>query len=152
MFATLITDSAYNLGFTKKLIDIKSQSDTLIFSIPIQYTLENRPIELEGDNPAIGISHYEHDFKSIKLNNSESVEVRLSNWGSAPLEIEKIESNCSCLTYSLSQTKLNAGESVVLEVQFNAQNRAGFERKTLAIFSNDPKRPTAIITFKAQIK
>jgi hypothetical protein len=152
MSATLITDSEVNLGYTKKVIAVNKGADSLIFSIPVQFTLESKPGNAVEDSPSIGLSLYEHNFRSVEVNETESVEITLSNSGVGNLQIEKIESNCDCLTYKLNQASLTSGESTMLKVQFDAKNRAGFERKTLAIFSNDPRRPTVIIAFIAQIK
>ncbi|MFT6828524.1 MAG: hypothetical protein ACJAZV_001817, partial [Roseivirga sp.] len=47
---------------------------------------------------------------------------------------------------------LIAGESVQIDVYFNTKGRSGYETKTLAFFTNDPNRPTSIVTFKANVR
>lgn len=150
--AELISDSLFDLGYSKRVIEIKSTKDSVSFFLPIQYTLEKKPSIYQVESPILNISVIEHDFKVINQNETKSFEVMISNGGLAQLEIEKIESNCSCLTYELNQSSIGAGEAVVLKVQFNAKDRSGFEKKTLAIFSNDPRKPTTVVSFKAQIK
>jgi len=85
-------------------------------------------------------------------NTKKSVNITLSNRGNEPLELLKIESNCSCLLYDVKRAAIAPGESVEMQVTFDATDRLGFERKTLAIFSNDPRKPTAVITFRAHVK
>ncbi|WP_339607061.1 DUF1573 domain-containing protein, partial [uncultured Roseivirga sp.] len=120
--------------------------------IPVQFTLENKPITASPDSPYLSVSDLDHDFKVLGVNDKGNVTIKLSNSGNEPLEFFKIESNCSCLKYDIDKAVLASGESVDMEVTFDATNRLGFERKTLAIFSNDPRKPTVVITFRAHVK
>ncbi|MGW8123078.1 DUF1573 domain-containing protein [Roseivirga echinicomitans] len=152
MSIVLKTDSLLNPGFTNETVQVKDRNDSLIFSIPVQFTLENKPSEVSSDSPYLTVSSLNHDFKVLQTNDKRSVKITLSNAGRELLELYKIESNCSCLEYSIDKASLTSGESVEMEVTFNATNRLGFERKTLAIFSNDPRKPTVVITFLAHVK
>lgn len=152
MSVVLKTDSLLAPGFVKEMVQVKDRNDSLIFSIPVQFTLENKPTTANPDSPYLSVSDLDHDFKVLGVNDKGNVTIKLSNLGNEPLELFKIESNCSCLKYDIDKAVLASGESVDMEVTFDATNRLGFERKTLAIFSNDPRKPTVVITFRAHVK
>lgn len=141
------------LGFTRERFSVFTSDSSLLFTIPLQYTLENRPMGMSTRAvPHLTLSKLTHDFKVMEKGTREQVDIRLTNTGNAPLWIEKLESNCTCLEYEMVPQELEAGQSVVLSVTFNATNRKGYERKTLALFTNDPDQPTKVITFKAHVK
>lgn len=152
MNIVLKTDSLLVPGFTKEIVQVKDKNDSLVFSIPVQFTLEQKPSDYTADSPYLAISDLDHDFKVMAPNTKKSVNITLSNRGNEPLELIKIESNCSCLLYDVKRAAIAPGESVEMQVTFDATDRLGFERKTLAIFSNDPRKPTAVITFRAHVK
>lgn len=139
-------------GFTRENFSVFDADSSLLFTIPLQYTLEKRPILPAGAVPHLTLSKLMHDFKVMKKGTRQQVNIRLTNTGNARLQIEKLESNCNCLQYKMVPKSLKAGQSVVLTVTFNATNRMGYERKTLALFTNDPKQPTKVITFEAHVK
>lgn len=150
--AQLRTDASFSLGFNRSLIKIKDKAGRLIFTVPVQFTLEERPNFTEENSPRLAVNIVEHDFKSIQQNSIGSTQILVTNIGIGVLQLKKVESNCDCLTYQLSKDNLQAGESVQIDVFFNAKNRVGYERKTLAIFSNDPTRPTTVVVFKANVR
>ena len=140
------------LGFTREKFSVFDADSSLIFTIPLQYTLEKRPMLSAGVVPHLTLSKLTHDFKVMKKGTRKQVNIRLTNTGNALLRIEKLESNCNCLQYKMVPQALKAGQSVVLTVTFNATNRMGYERKTLALFTNDPEQPTKVLTFEAHVK
>uniref|UniRef100_UPI004047BBF1 DUF1573 domain-containing protein n=2 Tax=Roseivirga sp. TaxID=1964215 RepID=UPI004047BBF1 len=150
--AQLRTDASFSLGFNRSLLKINDKTGGLIFTVPVQFTLEQRPNLAEDNAARLAINKAEHDFKSIQQDGLDSTQILITNIGKGILELKKIESNCECLTYQLPKDNLQAGESVQMDVFFNAKSRAGYERKTLAIFSNDPTRPTTVVVFKANVR
>jgi hypothetical protein len=148
----LIADTSLDLGFTRTLLQLKDSNDSLIISIPEQFTLEERPSNVEGNSPRLAISRTEYDFKSLQENSIDSTQIVVTNIGTGVLQLKKIESNCSCLTFKSPKSSLEAGESIQIEVFLNTKDRVGFERKTLALFTNDPSRPTSVVTFKATVR
>ncbi len=138
-------------GFVKDRLDFY-KGEKLRGSIPIQYTLIPKPQDAALDAARISISRDSHDFKVVKVGAEVTTSFMLRNRGAKVLDLSKIESNCDCLTYQLPKTELGIGEEVEMSVTFNAKNRIGLERKTLAIFSNDPEQPTQVITIRAHVK
>ena len=142
-------------GFQKVNIELRREDKTLA-NLPVQFTLIPKQRfadnELVAGGPALTSSVINYDFKELNVGDVETTTITLANVGNDDLQIEKLESNCECLTYDLKKMKLKSGESQSFNVSFNAKGRIGLERKTLAIFSNDPTNPTLVITFRAHVK
>jgi len=139
-------------GFVRENLSLFDKDKKLVAVLPIQYTLEDNRSSAVRDAPKLSLSKVGHDFKVMKAELTKQVAIKISNTGMADLKFYKIESNCECLTYSLKDEILSPGQSSELIVKFNSKERRGFERKTLAIFSNDPNEPTKVLVFKAHVK
>ncbi|MEC7755520.1 DUF1573 domain-containing protein [Roseivirga sp. UBA1976] len=141
-------------GFQRYNLELINEGKTLA-NLPIQFTLLPPPVQADSvvhERPIFTSSLINHDFKEVKKGQVREVEVVLANVGNAELVIEQLETNCTCLTYSLAESKLQPGSSTVLTVTFDATNRSGLEKKTLAVFTNDPNNPTQVLTFRAHVK
>lgn len=148
------TDKAPS-GFHKIPISLKLAGDT-ISNLPVQFTLlpglQYAQDEQVSGGPTLTTNLINHDFKVLEVGEIQSVEVVLANLGQEDLKLEKLESNCDCLTYEIPKMTIAPGESISMTVTFNATGRIGLERKTLAIFSNDATNPTHVLTFRAHVK
>ena len=148
------TDKAPS-GFQKTPISLKLAGDT-ISNLPVQFTLLPALTYAEDEQvsggPTLTTNLINHDFKVLEVGQIQSVEVVLANLGQEDLKLEKLESNCDCLTYEIPKMTIAPGESISMTVTFNATGRIGLERKTLAIFSNDSSNPTHVLTFRAHVK
>ncbi len=144
-----LSNNQSEVGFRREVVKLY-RKDKLLTALPIQFTLlPNRKQRSESARLSSSIVNY--DFKVMKVNEKKEAVVVLANNGNAPLQIEKIESNCDCLTFNNIE-RIESGRSQELRVIFNATGRLGLEKKTLAIFSNDPNRPVRVLTFKAHVK
>lgn len=151
----LVASNKAMSGFQKTTFDLM-KDDKLLGKMPVQFTLLPAPEydseEMVSGAPNITSSIINHDFKVMKVGEVQSVDVTLANLGKAPLQLESIQSNCDCLSYEIPKMNLGSGESIRMTVTFDATDRIGLERKTLAVFSNDPSNPTMVLTFKAHVK
>ena len=149
----LNSSSESTLGFHREIVKILNESGEEITALPIQYSLEAKPASRQpGVSPNLVVSRSNHDFKVMEVGQKKSVSIVVTNRGQDVLDIERLEANCDCLEFEMPTRSLAHGESAELVVTFNASGRLGFERKTLALFSNDPGRPTRVLTFKAHVK
>ncbi|OEK04897.1 DUF1573 domain-containing protein [Roseivirga misakiensis] len=148
MQISFASNDASQLGFQRKIVKIYQESKLLV-ALPIQYTLLPRTDEPSGARLYSNIINY--DFKVIKVGQSKDVVISLANNGNELLEIEKMESNCDCLAFN-QISSISPGSSQRLRVTFNAKGRLGLEKKTIAIFSNDPKKPVQVLSFRAHVK
>ncbi len=150
---SLKSDESQALGFTRDRLKLLGADSSVIAILPVQFTLEPTPAYGQHSQaPHLAVSKLTHDFRVMKEGDYESVNITISNTGSGPLKIEGLEANCDCLEYELGNMELAQGTSASLKVSFNAKNRQGYERKTLALFTNDPTQPTKVLTFKAHVK
>lgn len=145
---TVPTYKSSQLGFVKRILPIIKGNDTIAY-FPIQYTLFP---EKSQSNARLGITKVNFDFRVVEEGEIATEVIFLSNNGSDVLNIEKVESNCDCLRFELTEESIKPGENAQLKVVFDFTNRTGLERKTLAVFSNDGVRPVQVITFKAHVK
>lgn len=152
MELTYSPDSMLTRGFVRENLSLWDANKKLIAVMPVQYTLEDDLTSESGLAPKLLVSKESHDFKVMSSGLMKQVSIKISNIGDVDLSFFKIESNCDCLTYSLKTDVLSPGQSTELIVQFNADQRIGYERKTLAIFSNDPAESTKVLVFKAHVK
>lgn len=148
---SLQSNEEHNLGFTREKLQIMSPDSALIATVPLQFTLEEIPTKNTA-GPHMSISRLRHDFRVVKQNEQKTVSITLTNSGRSILNVERVEANCDCLEFELGKQELEQGESTILTVTFNATDRIGYERKTLALFTNDPDQPTRVLTFKAHVK
>lgn len=149
MTIELVTNEQSDLGFQKHAVKVYDQ-EKLVTVLPIQYTLLPKTgNSLQG--PKLSSNIVNHDFKVVKEGQTKEVMVSLANNGAELLNIEKIESSCDCLSFNEIE-EIGPGKSQSLTVKFNAVGRAGLERKTIAIFTNDPQKPVLVLTFRAHVK
>ncbi len=75
--------------------------------------------------------------------------VTLRNEGDQPLEIQKIQSSCPCLTVvAPEQPTIAPGGSLALTFQYDTKDAVGERQASIAIDTNDPKEPVAVFELK----
>lgn len=144
-----LSNQSSRLGFQRQIIELH-QNGRLLAALPVQYTLIPNLSSNEG-GAKITTSIVNHDFKVVKVGDKKEVTVSIANNGSEKLDITRMESNCDCLIYNEIQS-ISPGTSQNLRVIFDAKGRLGLERKTIAIFTNDPNKPVQVLTFRAHVK
>ena len=101
--------------------------------------------------PLLECSMKNIDFGKISSNQSSSHTVNLYNKGIDLLSIRMIKSNCGCIEWNLEEKNIVAGDSTVLTIIFNPQNRQGRQFKNLTLFTNDPLNAAHVISLEALI-
>ncbi|MBD3630763.1 DUF1573 domain-containing protein [Cyclobacterium sp.] len=109
------------------------------------------PINQLDSVPKLEISEQEVDLGRISSNKPVSGTLTLENTGPQPLNLRKVVSNCSCLSFELPTHDLNSGQSVDIVFTFDPKGRRGIDHKTLTFFSNDPINPTQTVIIKSRI-
>lgn len=80
------------------------------------------------------------DFGTMTQRQTRDATVTLSNTGDATLEITKVDATCGCTVPELSITRLDPGQSTVMQVQFNSQQFQGKQLKYLKIYTDSPRQ------------
>ncbi len=77
----------------------------------------------------------------------------VTNAGQLNLLIRRIGSTCGCTVTEPSEPQLiKPGEQLTIDASFDSSDRIGAQRKTIAIYSNDPQRPRTAVTFSADVE
>ena len=144
-------------GFQSDNIEITTNDEVNpVKSFSVYATLEDYFPELSPEemskSPRLRLSGYTLDFGRVKSSNVSIREVQFSNSGKKELTIKALQPNCSCLTAVASRLILKPGESSVIKITLNAQERKGTQTKALTIYSNDPQNPVQRITLTAYIE
>lgn len=88
--------------------------------------------------PKLNIDKEAFDFGSLAKNTSTSQVFKITNTGKSALIIRKIQPSIPAITYTIPSTTIQPGETVDLNVTFNAQNRRGRQNLSLDLVTNDP--------------
>lgn len=113
------------------------------------------PIMMEEElatKPRLTFDKKLHDFKKINQGDTAVFEFLMTNSGQDTLKIRKTRTNCSCTISNLEKDQLAPGEESKLRVAFNTAGRKGQQFKNVTIFSNDPLRPTQMVSIKAMVE
>ncbi len=102
--------------------------------------------------PKMRIGEPNVDMGRIKQNQAVVREVMVSNLGKSTLELRSIQGNCECITVLTNKKFVKAGESSVLKISLDPQDRKGTQQKSVTIYSNDPKNPVQRITLAAYVE
>jgi len=101
--------------------------------------------------PRIVLETLDYDFGPLAANTSVSHRFKLSNGGSAPLAISRLNPSCGCTSTVRGKQALAPGESTELEVTFTTGGASGPTRKSVEVVSNDPVRPVLVLNFTADV-
>jgi len=106
----------------------------------------------EGRRPAIRFDRMTHDFGKIPSDRKVSVRWVFHNDGDAPLEIVAVRPTCGCTVTAPQDDLIPPGGTGALEVTFDPAGQQGSVRKSLAVMSNDPRRPSVLLTLRAEVQ
>jgi hypothetical protein len=101
--------------------------------------------------PAISFDKTHHDFGRITQDRKVAVKYHATNTGNAYLNITQVRPTCGCTYTMLGKWSLAPGEATDIEAQFDPKGFRGPIRKSIEVVSDDPKTPTTLLTFEAEI-
>ncbi len=101
--------------------------------------------------PVLECSVKNIDFGKISSNQLSRYTLNLYNKGINLLNIRMIKSNCGCIEWNLEKKNIVGGDSTILTIMLNPQNRKGRQFKNLTLFTNDPFNATHVISLEALI-
>jgi len=103
---------------------------------------------LDKPAPKITFEKTVHDFGQVGTGAKKRVaEFKFTNTGDGLLEITEVERCCGVVT-RLDKTEYAPGESGVLKVEYQSSSKAGVDRKTVYVRSNDKTNPRIALTIK----
>jgi len=104
------------------------------------------------NNGAAGIEfeNTTHDFGRIIQGEKVTYAFKFNNTGDGNLIISDVSSSCGCTVPSFTKEPVKPGETGLIRVTFESENRRGFQNKTVTVVSNT-KPNTTTLKIKAQI-
>ena len=102
--------------------------------------------------PRIVLSESNWDFGEIRQSETRMTKmIRVTNEGDATLDIKGIRVTCGCVEGDLPSQKIEPGQGATLELRLRSSNTVGAVSKHCVISSNDPERPTVVVSIKGTI-
>ena len=133
---------------TTDSIEVKKQ---LHFAVNIKEDFSKLTPKQLKKAPVAVYSLEEFDFGQVQKNSMHEMEFQVTNNGKNPLIIRNMASSSSMFKANATLSEIPAGATSTVKVTFKSNNRAGMQKVTLEVITNDPANPVKIITLKGQI-
>lgn len=143
-----------SLGTFKKEF-ILEVDHVLLFShllMQAQIQEEFDTIKNSSDYPQLSMSDNFWDFGTIQSGEKPCHLFKIRNEGNGNLIIRKIEASCGCTAVAPRERIILSGEETILKVQFDSFGKSGKQRKSINIFSNDPKNPIQEVLIQGEVE
>jgi len=105
----------------------------------------------QAQAPSITFDRTHHDFGRITPERKVSTRFKVTNSGNGNLQISAVNPSCGCTSTVVGAWFLKPGESSEVEATFDPAGQKGLVRKSMTVVSNDPKNPSALLTFEAEV-
>jgi hypothetical protein len=76
---------------------------------------------------------------------------KYENKGDTPVHIKAVKPSCGCTTAALAKNDVAPGEKGEITATFNIGTFTGLQHKTITVETDDPEKPTTVLTFNATI-
>jgi hypothetical protein len=106
--------------------------------------------ETPAPAPALVVVEAVRDVGRVQRGDRVEVEFTLENRGEGPLKIKSVQPACGCTVASFDAT-IAPGASGKVRAALDSSTLAGPIAKSIAVISNDPASPRAMLTIKAEI-
>lgn len=123
-------------------------SSLLASSQGVKINIPDSIQNLTPQNPKIEFKEQEYDFGSFEPVGNDSLKshsFRFYNTGQQPLVILHVASSCGCTRPQYTKTPIEPGDSGIVTVNYKGYGqRVGPFRKSITVYSNDPRSYTRI--------
>jgi Protein of unknown function (DUF1573) len=110
------------------------------------------PLVGAGTGPVITFDNENHDYGRVMYGHKVTHEFTVTNTGDETLIIKKVEATCGCTQAVKGASEVPPHEKTHIVASFDTTGfSAGKKLKKIHVYSNDPKRPMAILTFTADV-
>lgn len=101
--------------------------------------------------PRIHMTESEWNFGTIKTGEVVKKIFSVENTGSEQLLIEGVVEECSCISASMNNKKIDPGAKGELSVMYDSQDNSGKVDSVIQLMTNDIKTPIKIVKIKGNI-
>lgn len=102
--------------------------------------------------PRIQVDETVHDFGVVREGQPAVHVFLIRNTGDQDLEIRNVRTSCGCTAALLSDRVVPPGGEARLKVTYRTRGRPGPFRKTVTLFTNDPKVSTVQLLIRGEVK
>lgn len=102
--------------------------------------------------PRLEIERTTWSFAGADSNTDVPCTFTLRNAGRAPLVFKNVHADCTCTHAGVDRALLAPGETTVLRATYHTPERTGRAGANIAIETNDPTRPTALVRIEGTIR
>ncbi len=106
----------------------------------------------DASGAKIMFTEEEYDFGKIKEGDVVEHIFSFTNAGNDTLIIAQVRASCGCTAALLSASRIPPKGKGEIKTTFKSKGRAGKQKKTLTVFSNDPESPAKKLSFRADIE
>ncbi len=102
--------------------------------------------------PKVAISNPIFDFGAVSQGTKVSNDFVISNSGSIPLIIQRVEPTCGCTAAVPEKNTLQPGEKTSVKVTFDTTGFEGYKVKSVRLYTNDPSEISSVLTLQGTVK
>jgi hypothetical protein len=144
-------------GFQSDNIELNTNDEVNpVKSFSVYATVEDYFVQQSAEDlqkaPLLKLNATAIDFGRVNPGNKIIREVQFTNAGKKNLDIRALQGNCTCVSATADKKSLKPGESSVIKVAFDPQDRSGTQQKAVTVYSNDPRNPVQRFTFTAYVE
>ncbi len=107
--------------------------------------------QLQSSPPRLLVEKKKYNLGDMTAGEVKKIKVRITNAGGDTLRILQVVPSCGCTTAKMPKPTLVGGESDIVEMIFSSQGFRGKTTKHVTIVTNDPKSPSTVVNFEANV-
>jgi hypothetical protein len=132
-----------------------NDADLMLKTFPVNAYIEEDFSKLSDDEkanpPALVIPQENFNFGTAREGDKVVHKFLLKNEGKRDLIIRSTQASCGCTASHPEKTTLAPGEETFVGIEFDTRGRKGRQHKTVTVFTNDPRRSSAVLHFEGKI-
>jgi hypothetical protein len=122
----------------------------LILAAAPAYAASGAPPLNQG--PMIHLTDRRWDFGELPQHTKVTHSLEVSNEGTEPLRLIKVQPDCGCTAALPQDSTLAPGATTTIKITFDSESYEGFQQKIITVLTNDPAEPRIDVVFTADVK
>lgn len=103
-----------------------------------------------ASSPVMALNKNIHNFGKLEKGQTAKTTFTVHNTGKSNLQIERVQSVCACVNYTVSKASVAPGEQAILELTYTPRS-VSQHNEVVTLTSNDLKNPVIQVTLQAQV-
>ena len=144
-------DSNGRPGVFNKSVTVVSNAKNGSITLTIQGEVKGKTQEqIDASKIILTLDKQSHDFGNVQAGQTVAQKFTVKNTGKADLTIASVQSDCRCVTHTISKNTIKAGETAILELRYTPTGTKQV-KTSVNIFSNDNVTGVSQITLSANV-